>query len=292
MQTENPDRLSQRNFKRLAAYIESYSGIKMPAAKLTMMEGRLRKRVRATGLPDLKQYCDYLFEQNGLATEAVELINVVTTNKTEFFREPDHFRYMSEHAVPEIMSHASDRAPPHASDRAPLKVWSAASSIGAEAYTIAMVLSELAQRISGLRFVITATDLSTEVLKTALAGIYPEAMIAPVPPELRRRYVLRSKNRARQQVRIVPELRATIQFARVNLMEAPYPVDRDMDIIFCRNILIYFDKPTQQAVLQRLTEHLRPGGYLFLGHSETLAGLHLPLKPVAPTIFRCVRVTS
>lgn len=278
MHTDGPDRLSQRNFQRLAAYIENYSGIKMPPSKLTMIEGRLRKRLRATGLPDMKRYCDYLFEQNGLEKEAVELINVVTTNKTEFFREPEHFRYLTEHAVPSILSQRNTRAP--------LKLWSAAASIGAEAYTIAMVLAELAGRTGGLSYIITATDLSTDVLKTGLAGIYPEAMVAPVPAELRRRYVLRSKDRARQQVRIAPELRATIRFARLNLMDQSYPVDQAMDVIFCRNILIYFDKPTQEAVLRRLTAHLRPGGYLFLGHSETLAGMQLPLRAVAPSVFR------
>jgi chemotaxis protein methyltransferase CheR len=278
MHTDGPDRLSQRNFQRLAAYIENYSGIKMPPSKLTMIEGRLRKRLRATGLPDIKRYCDYLFEQNGLEKEAVELINVVTTNKTEFFREPEHFRYLTEHAVPSILSQRNTRAP--------LKLWSAAASIGAEAYTIAMVLAELAGRTGGLSYIITATDLSTDVLKTGLAGIYPEAMVAPVPAELRRRYVLRSKDRARQQVRIAPELRATIRFARLNLMDQSYPVDQAMDVIFCRNILIYFDKPTQEAVLRRLTAHLRPGGYLFLGHSETLAGMQLPLRAVAPSVFR------
>jgi chemotaxis protein methyltransferase CheR len=204
----------------------------------------------------------------------------VTTNKTEFFREPDHFRYLTEHAVPQLMSG------PRSGTRPPLKVWSAACSIGAEPYTLAMVLADLGQRLAGLRYAITATDICTEVLETAICGIYPAAMVKPVPAELRHRYVARSKDRARQQVRIVPELRAMVQFARVNLMELPYLVDREMDIIFCRNILIYFDKATQEAVLQRLSEHLRFGGYLFLGHSETLAGFRLPLEPVGPTVFR------
>jgi chemotaxis protein methyltransferase CheR len=277
--TGGQDRLSPRNFHRLASFIESYSGIKMPATKLTMIEGRLRRRLRATGMPDLKQYCDYLFEQNGLAAEAIHLIDVMTTNKTEFFREPDHFRFLAEHAVPHLL--ASGRG-------TSLKVWSAACSIGAEPYTIAMVLADLGQQPAGPRYGITATDLSTEVLDTAVAGIYPEAMVKPVPPELRRRYIMRSRDRARQQVRIVPELRATVHFARVNLMEVPYQVEREMDVIFCRNILIYFDKETQQAVLRQLTDHLRVGGFLFLGHSETLTGLRLPLEPVGPTVFRRV----
>jgi chemotaxis protein methyltransferase CheR len=274
------DRLSQRNFQRLANFIEDYSGIKMPPSKLTMIEGRLRRRLRATGIADLKQYCDYLFERDGLAAEAIHLIDVMTTNKTEFFREPDHFRFLVEHAVPNLISGARGGA------GVPLKVWSAACSIGAEPYTLAMVLADLGQQAAKSRYGITATDISTEVLATAVTGIYPEAMVEPVPPEFRRRYVLRSKDRALRQVRIVPELRAAVRFARINLMEAPYQVDREMDIIFCRNILIYFDKPTQQSVLQNLTDHLRAGGFLFLGHSETLSGFQLPLEPVGPTVFR------
>jgi len=274
---DGQDRLSPRDFQRLASFIESYSGIKMPATKITMIESRLRKRLRATGMLNLKQYCDYLFEKDGLAAEAVQLIDVMTTNKTEFFREPDHFRFLAEQAVP--MLRASGRG-------TALKVWSAACSIGAEPYTLAMVLADLAREPAGPRYGITATDLSTEVLDTAVAGIYPEAMVKPVPPELRRRYVMRSRDRARQQVRIVPELRAAVRFARLNLMEAPYQVDREMDVIFCRNILIYFDKETQQSVLRHLTDHLRAGGFLFLGHSETLTGMRLPLEPVGPTVFR------
>jgi chemotaxis protein methyltransferase CheR len=274
---DGADRLSPRNFQRLASFIERYSGIKTPSSKVTMVEGRLRKRVRATGMSNLKQYCDYLFERNGLAAEAVELINAVTTNKTEFFREPEHFRFLTEHAVPQLMSVSQTRPA--------LKVWSAACSNGAEPYTLAMVLADLGQHIPALRFVITATDICTEVLTTAFAGIYPEAMVKPVPADLRRRYVMRSKDRSRQQVRIAPELRATTHFGRINLVEPPYSVDRDMDIIFCRNILIYFNKATQETVLQRLCDHLRVGGFLFLGHSETLSGFHLPLQPVGPTVF-------
>jgi chemotaxis protein methyltransferase CheR len=279
MPADRQDRLSQRDFQRLARFIEGYSGIKMPATKVTMIEGRLRKRLRATGMANLKQYCDFLFDKDGLATEAIHLIDVMTTNKTEFFREPDHFHFLTEHAVPRLL------AGPHGGG-APLKVWSAACSIGAEPYTLAMVLADLGQHASGPRFGIVATDLSTEVLETAVAGIYPEAMVQPVPPDLRHRFILRSKDRSRRQVRIAPELRAAVRFGRINLMEVPYQVDREMDIIFCRNILIYFDKETQQSVLQHLTEHLRVGGFLFLGHSETLAGFHLPLEPVGPTVFR------
>jgi hypothetical protein len=170
------DHLSQRNFQRLATFIEGYSGIKMPPTKVTMIEGRLRRRLRATGMADLKQYCDFLFDKNGLAAEAIHLIDVMTTNKTEFFREPDHFRFLAEQAVPRLLSKAK-------SGTTALKVWSAACSSGAEPYTLAMVLADLAQQNAGLHYGITATDISTEVLDVAISGIYPEAMVAPVPPE-------------------------------------------------------------------------------------------------------------
>jgi chemotaxis protein methyltransferase CheR len=282
--TTGPDHLDPRDFRRLASFIESYCGIMMPEAKLTMLEGRLRRRVRATGAANLKQYCEYLFNRNGMADEAIHLIDAVTTNKTEFFREPDHFDFLAEQAVPRLMSTARGGVRP------PLKVWSAACSIGAEPYTIAMVLADLAQRVSGLRSAIVATDISTNVLRTAIAGIYTSEMTAPVPAAFRHRYIARSKDRSRDDVRIVPELRAMVRFGRVNLMESPYPVEHEMDVIFCRNMLIYFDKETQFLVLSRLTGHLRRGGYLFLGHSETLAGFQLPLEPTGPTVYRKIQV--
>jgi chemotaxis protein methyltransferase CheR len=274
------DHLNGRDFQRLASFIQDYSGIKIPPAKKTMVEGRLRRRVRAHGLANLDEYCRHLFADEGLQDEAVHLIDAITTNKTEFFREADHFRFLAEVALPALLG---KRRP--ASEK-PLKLWSAASSIGAEPYTLAMVLADFAQAMRGFRFSIVATDISTKVLETAMLGIYPEDMIAPVPMDLRRRYMLRARDTSRGVVRMAPEIRRLVQFGRVNLMETPYAIDRDLEIIFCRNILIYFDKPTQQTVLERLCSHLRSGGYLFLGHSESLVGSGLPLVPVGAAVFR------
>jgi chemotaxis protein methyltransferase CheR len=268
------DHLTSRDFTRLAQFIQDYSGIKMPVTKKTMVEGRLRKRVAANGFGSLTEYCRHLFEGDGMEAESIHLIDAVTTNKTEFFREPDHFRYLAEVVISEFLGSGRQRE---------FKAWSAASSIGAEPYTIAMVLADA---LEGQRFSVVATDISTRVLGIAVAGVYSEQMIAPVPMEMRRRYLLRSKDRSRALVRIAPDLRKLVHFGRLNLMDPSYPLDSDMDVIFCRNILIYFDKPTQQAVLERLCDHLRPGGHLFLGHSESLAGLGLPLRPVATTVFR------
>jgi chemotaxis protein methyltransferase CheR len=274
-----PGRLSQRDFARLARFIQDYSGIKMPAGKITMLEGRLRARVRATGTASLADYCRYLFDQDGIAAETVHLIDAVTTNKTEFFREPEHFRILAETILPATLEQGTAR-------RTPVKVWSAAASTGAEPYTLAMVLDDFALRYPGFRSSIVATDICTEVLQVALRGIYPQSMMTPVPPAMRQRYVRNSRDRSKSLARIVPELRARVQYARLNLMDSSYPLDRDMDVIFCRNILIYFEKPNQDAVMRRLCDHLRPGGHLILGHSESLTGFDLPLRSLGATVFQ------
>jgi chemotaxis protein methyltransferase CheR len=169
----------------------------------------------------------------------------------------------------------------------PLKVWSAACSTGMEAYTVAIVLDDMAVTGANFQFSVLGTDISTGVLHAAEAGIYTPEMIAPVPAEMARRYFLSSKDPARQEVRVVPRLRRCTNFMRMNLMDEVYPVDRDVDIIFCRNVLIYFDRPTQQAVVERLCSHLRPGGYFIVGHSESM--IHnesIVLQQLQPTIFR------
>jgi chemotaxis protein methyltransferase CheR len=273
------DGLSDRDFRRLAQLIHSYSGIKMPPGKRTMLEGRLRRRVRATGAASLADYCRALFEEDGLAAELVDLIDAVTTNKTEFFREPTHFDFLRDRGLAMLMS----------PQRRTLKAWSAACSIGAEPYTLAMVIEEHLRESRGRGdYSILCTDLCTEVLEEAIAGVYAAAMIEPVPMDLRRRYLMRARDAQRSIVRITPALRSRLLFSRLNLMDDSYPVDDDMDMIFCRNILIYFDKPTQSKVLQRLCSHLRPGGMLFLGHSESVVGIDLPVKQVASTIFQRV----
>lgn len=270
------DGLSARNFARLAEYIYAYSGIKMPLSKKTMLEGRLRRCARNAGAASLDDYCDYLFDRQGLEAEIVPLFDAVTTNKTDFFREPAHFDFLTSNALPALVSEG----------RTKLKVWSSACSTGAEAYTLAMVFEEFARGGPRLDYATLGTDLSTRVLEQARAGIFAEAMIEPVPQDLRRRYLMSARDSQRGEVRIVPRVRAKHSFARLNLMDATYPVDRDMDIIFCRNVLIYFDKATQEKVLTRLCSHLREGGYLFLGHSESLAGVSLPVTAVANTVFQ------
>ncbi|MUO81467.1 chemotaxis protein CheR [Agrobacterium vitis] len=271
-------RISPKNFRRLSNYIFEYSGIKMPETKTTMLEGRLRRRLRATGFTDFDSYCHYIFEEDGLATESVHLIDAVTTNKTDFFREPNHFDYLTQKALPDLEARGVRR----------VRIWSSACSIGAEPYTIAMVMAEYLERRSGMDYHILATDLSTDVLQKARRGVYPAEMLEPVPRTMAARYVMHARDKQRNEVRIAPALRTHVGFARLNLMDDSYQVGEPMDIIFCRNVLIYFDKKTQFNVLQRLCNCLGKGGYMFIGHSESITGLDLPLKQLANTVFRKV----
>jgi chemotaxis methyl-accepting protein methylase len=273
------DQLQERHFAKLSRLVEEHTGIRLPPAKRTMIEGRLRKRIRALGLTKLEDYGHAIFEAGKLDDEFNHLIDCVTTNKTDFFREPDHFEFLRERALPLLASLRNGA-------NVPYKFWSAAASIGAEAYTIAMVAAE-ALGLEGRRFSVLGTDISTEVIAQAQHAVYPAAMIDPVPPALRERYVMRAIDKDRQEVRIVPELRRTVRFHCLNLMDPTYRVERDFDVIFCRNILIYFAKSTQNAVLRRLCDHLRQGGFLILGHSESLAAAELSaMRQTAPTIFR------
>jgi chemotaxis protein methyltransferase CheR len=268
--------LSHFNFERLTRFIKNYSGIALNTSRRTMLEGRLRRRCRAVGIDDVNEYCRILFDETGpeIDTEIVHLMDAVTTNKTDFFREPAHFDYLMQTILPDIL-----RSGPRC-----IKVWSAACSIGAEPYTLAMLLDDFCRRHPGMEYSILATDLSYQALQKALIGRFPEPMVDPVPDDLRHRYVMRSSDG--DEVRMAPRLRSAISFARLNLMDETYPVPTDFDMIFLRNVLIYFDKPTQLAVPTRLCRHLRPGGHLVLGHSESVSRTGLPLAAVANTIFQ------
>jgi chemotaxis protein methyltransferase CheR len=168
-----------------------------------------------------------------------------------------------------------------------IKVWSAASSTGAEAYTIAMELAELRAKGRDFSFSILGTDISTDVLEQGRSAVYPADQVSPVPQAYQSKYLMWSRQtRSGSDVRIVPEIRRLVQFRRLNLMDRRYPVDRDVDIIFLRNVLIYFDKPDQAAVINRMAGHLRPGGYLLLGHSEPMLDADFPLVQIAPATFQ------
>ncbi|UHS63448.1 chemotaxis protein CheR [Agrobacterium vaccinii] len=269
------DSLSTRDFRELSSFIYEYCGIKMPETKRSMLEGRLRKRLRATGYANFSDYCDYLFRHGGMEAESIFLIDVVTTNKTDFFREPNHFDFMEKVALPALAKRGIGR----------VRAWSSACSTGAEPYTMAMVMAEAVERNVISDYNILATDLSTDVLQKAHSGIYSRDLVDPVPPEMKRKYVMQAKERNRNDVRIAAKLRSKIGFARMNLMNPKYEIGDPVHILFCRNVLIYFDKKTQTHVLTELCKCIAPGGYLLIGHSETVTGIDLPIKQVANTVF-------
>src|SRR6516225_4345230 len=269
--------LGDREFLRMAEFIRRRSGIKMPPSKKPFLEGRIRRRIRRAGFKTMDDYCRWLFEEGGLAHDESALLNAVTTNKTDFFRERHHFEFLTNMVLPNIRAGSGG-------SRRPLLIWSAGWSNGAEPYWLAMICADFARKTPGFDFEILASDISTEVLRTAARAIYPHSAIGPVSDDLRRRYLLHDPDK--DEVRINADLRRKVTFKHHNLVDEPYPASRITDIVFCRNLLIYFDRTTQKVVLSRLCRYLRPGGYLFLGHSEgSIADLNLPLRAVAPTTF-------
>ncbi len=251
----------------------------MPIAKKTMLQARLQKRLWKLDIESFEDYYTYVFSPEGRELELQQMIDVVTTNKTDFFRESNHFDYLVERILPEIISRqGTDRQ---------FIFWCAGCSSGEEPYSLAMVLHNFGlERHHGFHFLILATDVSSRVLEKARLGIYEEESAEPIPTEFRKRYLLKSKEAEKNVVRISPEIRAYVRFRQVNLVSGEFGFRETMDVIFCRNVIIYFNRDVQEQVIGRLYQHLGPGGYLFTGHSETLNGLSVPLKAVAHTVYQ------
>lgn len=271
--------MSEKEFKRLSEFIHSEVGIKLPLSKKVMVEARLQKRLRTLGMNHYRAYLEFLFSPKGFEEELVHLIDVITTNTTEFFREARHFEILTREVLPSWVGASGPGRP--------FRVWSAGCSTGEEPYTLSIVLAEFALASPGFRYSITATDISTRVLSLAKNGVYPEERLGGMAAELKRRYFLRSKDRTKKLVRLAPEVRRGIDFRRLNFMEA-FAFPEPMDVIFCRNVMIYFDRNTQEQLLGKFCNQLRSGGHLFIGHSESLTGMDLPLRQHAPTVYRRV----
>ena len=272
--------MSPKEFDRLSEFIIEHCGIKMPPAKKIMLESRLQKRLRSLGMVSFREYCEFLFKSPEGNGEFVHMIDAVTTNKTDFFREPVHFQFLMETALPEFQAESA------VGNRKKFIVWSAGCSSGEEPYTLAMVLNEYASQHPDFQHSILATDISTRVLEKARAGIYDQHLVEGVPYSLKQKYFLRSKDREKKLVRVVPELRSCVSFQRVNLMDEHLIIPEKADALFCRNVIIYFERATQCELLSRLCRCLKTGGYLFLGHSETVHGFDLPLVRIASTSYR------
>ncbi len=268
--------LSNNEFKKLSQFIMSEYGIKMPIEKKIMLQSRLQKRLKALNINSFKEYIEYLFSPHGMSEEVIHMMDVVSTNKTDFFRESVHFDYLLSDALPLLYNKLNVKQ---------LKVWSAGCSSGEEPYTLAITLSEFKEIHSGFDFSILASDISTKMLQTAINAIYSEERVEDIPLSLKKKYLLRSKNREEKKIRIVPALRNKVEYRRINLLELQTERQPKYHIIYCRNVLIYFDRPTQYKILQVLCSNIVSGGYLFLGHSESITGLELPVKSIIPSVF-------
>ena len=270
--------ISKKDFDRLCKLIYDESGINLTPEKKTMLELRIKRRLKSLELTSFEKYSEYLFSSRGQREEIIHLLDVVSTNKTDFFREPEHFDFLTRKAIPDLMArNDSGRV---------LMIWSAGCSTGEEPYTLTMVLQECAEADSSLHFKVLATDMSHTVLAKAQRATFDQEAVQPVPKDLLRKYFMRSRDRDSKLVRVVPELRELVEFRRLNFMDGDFGLAQKFDIIFCRNVLIYFDRPTQEKIVQKLAAHLVSGGYAFVGHSESLHDMNIPLTPVAPALYR------
>lgn len=269
--------MTERDFRRLSEFVQKKCGIKMPPTKRTMMEARLLRRLRALSMKSYTEYCDYVFSPQGGESEIPHLFDAISTNTTSFFREPHHFEYLTATILPtwwREFSHGRE-----------LAAWSAGCSTGEEPYTLAMTLAEFQEQNSLFRWFILATDINTQVLERASKGIYPEERLNSIPQQYQKKYLLRSKDRTKKLIRIASSLREKVHFRRLNFMER-FGFREPMDLIFCRNVMIYFERQVQERLVRNFLEFLHPWGHLVIGHSESLAGFDLGLRQVAPTVYR------
>jgi len=270
--------LSPQASRLLTDLVYHHSRIRLGPDKQPMLANRLRRRLRALELRSFDEYCTLLQSPQG-PDEIEHLVDLISTNHTGFFREPDHFTILTGRILPALV-------PQLAAAGAPLHIWSAAASSGEEPYTLAIVLAEFFRTPPSVPWQIEASDISRRMLDHAQQGIYRLDARHTLPPELLRRYFQRGVGIRAGTCRVKAELRERVRFQRVNLFQAEYPVPRDQHVIFCRNVMIYFDPPSRGILVHKLTRHLAPGGFLVIGHSESLLGIRHELEPVRQSLFR------
>jgi chemotaxis protein methyltransferase CheR len=289
--------MGMREFKLFRTLVHERTGIWLRDGKQVMLASRLSRRLRHHNLNDFAAYYEYVQKAPDNSEEIRELINCVTTNKTSFFRERHHFDYLTSTVVPQLRAAASHGAPRR------IRIWSAASSTGEEAYTIAITLLEALQtppgansaaersappglHIGSWKIEIVASDIDTMVLNTARRAVYPEDALCGMAVPLKKKYFLRGKDEMQGSVKVKPEVARLVEFKRINLMDAKWPLDDPFDVIFFRNALIYFNQDTQDVFLRKMVRYLRPRGYLFLGNAEHIPWLHGILEPLQKTMYR------
>ena len=270
--------VSDREFALFQALIHREAGIYLSPGKKSLLEGRLSRRVRMLGLNSFGAYYRRVVE--GDPGELAHLLDCMCTNETHFFREPQHFEFLEKRVFPEWMAQAAS-----ALRTRRIRVWSAACSTGEEPYSLAMALWAAFPPASGWEIEILATDLSTRALERAQAAVWSLEKSREIPPRFLKLYMLRGTRSQAGKVKVGREIRSIVKFERLNLREEAFPVTGFFDVIFCRNVLIYFDTELRLRVIHRLLSHLAPTGYLFLGHAETLNGLAERVRSVIPTVY-------
>lgn len=267
--------LTREDMNFIAKLVYDQAGIVIREHKEAMTRGRLARRVKVLGLNSVSEYCAFLKTPQA-ASEMTELINAVTTNHTAFFRERHHFDHLAREVMPRLIQERSGR-------RGRIRIWSSACSSGEEPYSIAATCRDVLGPRSDLDFRILATDIDTDILTKAEAGIYPAEQFERLPADVRGMFKFEA-GASRAEVRIAEELRRMIAFKRLNLIER-WPMSGPFDIIFCRNVFIYFDTQTKASILDRFVDLLSPGGFLYLGHSESLPSPHKNLRLIGRTIY-------
>lgn len=268
--------LSAREFALIRELVQRHAGISLSDQKRELVQARLGKILQEEGLASFQDYYRRVIHDRSGA-ELIRLLDAISTNQTAFWREPAHFEFLLRELLPAWRREGRTKEG--------LRFWSAGCSTGEEPYTLAMVLWEALPEAEARKCTVLAADLNTQVLATAQRGIYALSRLTPLPPEWRRRYFLKGVGRWEGYVQVKPRLREMVRFFRHNLTD-PLPFTGGVDVIFCRNVMIYFDKETQAEVIRKFYEGLTPGGYLFIGHSESLCNLSHRFAYIRPTIYR------
>lgn len=270
--------ISDNLFLRLGKLITEKYGLKMTSEKKILFQARLQKRLNELKLTSFDDYAELLMNQATASDELQVIANYISTNKTEFFRESEHFEFLTNQVLHTLTGKKSDHL---------LTVWSAGCSSGQEAWSIAITIEEYKrQNNAGIGYSILATDISERMLRIARNAVYPIGQVKDISMDIKRLYFLKSKNHEDAKVRLVKDLRDKVRVAYLNLNESLDEITSDFDIIFLRNTLIYFEPDTQRRILSNVVAHLKPNGFLFIGHSESLINLDLPIAPVSPSVYR------
>ena len=264
--------LSATEFQRIAQLLYRLCGITLPHGKEGLVKARLARRLRTLGLSTFDYYVEHV-ERDQTGAELTGMIDARTTNKTSFFRDAAHFEFLRQEVLPEVRR-----------TRGRLRIWSAGCSSGEEPYTLGIVLREELPDLDRMDARVLATDISTRVLAKVRAAIYDEETLQDVPPALVTRYFTHVTTAPARTYRVHDSVRSLVHTARLNLME-PWPMRGPFDAIFCRNVMIYFDKQTRQELVRRYWELLRPGGHLFVGLSESLTSLSHNFHYVQPAVY-------